>query len=216
MRILSDLIGTLQNSFRISGMLIKYLGGSPINEAALRDKADSDYIGLVIRYLQLKSEGGNGTFILPGSPSSDLTFTLPSDAGSTSQALLTDGAGNLYWGTVATGSNAMKTQEEIVAFNSAGSISLFVPPQNAIIHRVIVSVETVFDGAAELAVVDGAANVLFSATASELDQEVVFEGKPMFLSNAVDPNDREVSITYTAGGATVGSARVLVTYSNPA
>lgn len=219
MRFLSDLAGTLRNSFRIGLNLFKSVSGA----IEARNKDDTADVAVVGREFHIRDPNSGFVYKVtipstsPAYLSGDLEFVLPPDNGSSNQALLTDGSGNTYWGTVATGANAMKSQEEVITPASGGSTSVFIPPQGAIIHRVMVSVETAFDGAPTIEIgVTGQTARYMQSTQNELDViNQVWENQPMYKDNDATPANREVLITFAAGGATVGAARVVVTYSNP-
>ena len=219
MRFLSDLAGTLLNSFRIG--LNRLISAAGVITA--RNKDDTEDVAVRAREFHIRDPNSGFVYRVtvpansPAYLSGDLDFVLPPDNGSSNQALLTDGAGNTYWGSVATGSNAMKSQEEVITPASGTSTSVFIPPQGAIIHRVVVGVETAFDGAPTIQIgVTGQTARYMQSTQNELDViSQIWENQPMYKEDDATPSNREVLITFAAGGATVGSARVVVTYSNP-
>lgn len=219
MRFLSDLAGTLVNSFRIGLNKIKSISGAIV----ARNKDDTEDVAVVAREFQIRDP--NSGFIyrvtIPASSpaylSGDLDFVLPPDNGASDQALLTDGAGNTYWGSVATGANAVKSQEEVITPASGVTTVVFTPPQGAIIQWVKIGVETAFDQDADIEVgVAGQTARYMQSSQNELQVAgSVWEIMPLYKDNAANAADRQVVITFAANSATVGSARVVVIYSNP-
>lgn len=216
-RFLSDLGGTLRNFFRIGTTGLKNESG----EIVARNKDDDADVAMIARSLKVRdpTTGHVVTITVPDNhlTGGSLTINLPPDSGSTNQALLTDGDGNLSWGSVATGENALKSDEEVITHASGATTTMFTPPEGALIHRVKVSVEEAFDETPTLTVgVDGTTARYMQATQNELGEaDTIWEVMPLYKDNAALPADREVLVTFDAGGATEGIARVVVVYSNP-
>jgi len=153
------------------------------------------------------------TVTTSGSQTADYTLTLPVDTGSTGQVLATDGSGVLSWVSAADTSSSWKVETTSVNFGSGGTISAFTLPANAIIDKVMVIVDTAFDGTPTLSVGDSGNNSKFMGSGDNLltlaDRFDVFTDVPAVGTSTA------VEIYYSAGGATVGSARVLATYAVP-
>lgn len=216
-RFLSDLGGTLRNFFRIGTTGLKNESG----EIVARNKDDDVDVAMIARSFKVRdpTTANVVTITVPDNhlTGGNLTINLPPDSGSTDQALLTDGDGNLSWGSVATGENALKSDEEVITPASGATTAMFIPPEGALIHRVKVSVEGAFDGTPTLTVgVSSTAARYMQATQNELGEiDTIWEVMPLYKDSAPLPADREVQVAFDGGGATVGSARVVVVYSNP-
>lgn len=219
MRFLSDLAGTLRNAFRIGANLFKSSAG----RIEARNKDDTEDVAIRAREVQIRDPNSGFVYRVtvptssPAYLSGDLDFALPPDSGSSNQALLTDGAGNTYWGTVATGANAVKSDEELITPSSGVTTVVVAPPQGALIQWIKIGVVTAFDEEATVEVgVAGQTARYMQASQSDLQEAgTVWEVLPLYKDDASDPSDRQIIITLDAQGATVGAARVVVIYSNP-
>lgn len=146
----------------------------------------------------------------------DWTLTLPTTAGSAGQVLSTDGSGNTSWVSASSTAQCWTVDTTNVAFGSSSTISAFTLPANAVVLEVQVIVDTPFDGTANLSVgVSGNASKYFGAGMSSLqtDATSVFSYAPGIPA---DTSSEAIEIAYSAGGATAGAARVLVSYAVPA
>lgn len=154
------------------------------------------------------------TVTTSGSQAADYTLTLPVDTGSTGQVLATDGSGVLSWVSAASTDACWKVETTTVNFGSGSTISAFTLPANSIIDKVMVIVDTAFDGTPTISVGDSGNNSKFMGSGDNLltlaDRFDVFVQEPAVGTSTA------VEIYYSAGGASVGSARVLCTYATPA
>ena len=211
-RIISDLVGTLQNTFRLGTARIK----NATNVIQARNAADTANIPLTASVIAaLAADGKRGGFKVAEGMSADTDYELPAADGSTGQGLVTNGSKVLSWSTLATGENAVKEQIETITWKTVSPVTIFTPPANARINKIIVDVETAFDGAASaLSVgVSGAPARYMGTTENALDAIAIYEVEPLFEE---DGTPDEIIVTFAIGaGATVGSCRVSVTYSNP-
>jgi hypothetical protein len=92
---------------------------------------------------------------------------------------------------------------------------VFTPPASAHILKVIVDVETAFDGSSpSLSVgVAGTASRYMATTQNDLATVGIYEVSPCYEE---DGTPEAVIVTFSAGaGATAGSVRVSVEYANP-
>jgi hypothetical protein len=64
-------------------------------------------VGAQLNSIQLRTAGTNSTTLKAASSGGNLTLTFPSSAGSTGQALTTDGSGNLSWASAASSIDAL-------------------------------------------------------------------------------------------------------------
>jgi hypothetical protein len=215
LRYLSDLAGTLNSFFRIAGLRLKNTTDTLLS---IRNAADTEYRDASVRALELRRVSGTNkvAFAIGSEPAADRTYNFPVAYGTTGQVLADDGAGNLSWTSVATGANQVKAEQELVAFNSGSTIAIFTPPANATIRTVTVEIETAFDGVgAQLSVGVAAQPARYmGATQNELSLAAIFEVTPLYEE---DGTPEQVEIAFVAGtGASAGSARITVEYSNPA
>lgn len=226
-RFVSDLAGTILSYFRIGSHRLKSIPGSG-EVLEVRDKADTEDRPILVREVVIRDPASGFVYRVtvpetsPAYLTGDLTLALPPDAGSSAQALLTDGAGNTYWGTVATGANATKTQTETITFNDVGLYPIFTPPQGALIESVKIVVDTSFDGSDPTCSVGVAADEQRYLTIVQAElasaANTIFEVAPLYVDNDATPANREVVVRFThtsSPAPTQGSFRVIVTYSNP-
>jgi hypothetical protein len=91
-------------------------------------------------------------------------------------------------------------------------VSIVVLPAGSTIERVMVEVETAFDGTPSLSVgVAGTTSKYMGTTDMDLSAIATFEVAPMIEeAGSVTP-----IVTYSAGGSTVGSARVTIWWVLP-
>ena len=143
----------------------------------------------------------------------DWTLTLPASAGSPNQVLQTNGSGVTTWVDGASGATDI-TDTTTIAFGATSPVTLFTLPANAIILNCNVLVDTAFDGTANLSVgVVGDTAKYMGAGDNLLSEVAQWQTNP-----GIAPVGTPESLiaTYSAGGATVGSARVVISYTVPA
>jgi len=207
-RFLSDLAGTLRTAFRIGVNRLENVSGILTS----RTNAGAD-APVAASTLQLKNSGNANKVVLQSfATGAELTFTLPAADGATNQAMVTDGAGNLTFATVATGANTVKAEDQLIPFGSTSPVTVVTLPAGATIMSVSVEVETAFNGTPSLSV-GLTGNLSKYMGSGDLDLAVLgsYEVAPMIEeAGAVSP-----IVTYAAGGASVGSARVTVQWSIP-
>lgn len=209
-RILADLIGTLKTYFRFGNLRLK--DNSGVLEA--KNKADTAYANVAAAGLVLQGATSGVTTLTPADEQTE-SWELPDADGSTGQAMVTDGSGKLSFATVATGSNAVKSETETVVFDASSPITIFTPPASAHILTVIADVETAFDatGASLSVGIAGTTTKYMGATDNDLAIAAVYEVSPNFEE---DETPDAVIITFSAGtGGSAGAAKVKVIYANP-
>jgi len=124
-------------------------------------------------------------------------------------------AGNLeVSGNITIAGESVPTVSSVdLNFNSASIVSAIFLPTNSIILSIEVVIDATFDGTPTLSVgITG--NTSKYATTSSInlldapeDVSLIYNGKTPTVS------DENVNLYYTAGGASVGSARVIITYT---
>jgi hypothetical protein len=146
--------------------------------------------------------------------SANWTLTLPTTPGSTGQILSTDGAGNTSWVSAGSTASCWTVDTTSFAFGSTSPVAMFTLPANAVIDKVTLIVDTIFDGTPSVSVgISGTASKYLGATDVDLATADRYD-VPNQLD--ADASPEALIITYAAGGATAGAARVLVTYAVPA
>lgn len=222
----ADLIGTTLGYFRIgkSGPRLKDNTG----ELRIRNSADSADVAVTAD--QYKATGDVGLVINSGAAGSgsdwsftlqratsgmtaDVVLTLPPNDGSPGQVLSTDGSGVTSWVSAASTAASLTLDTTTISFGASSPVSLFTLPANAIIDHVDVIVDTAFDGTPTLTVgVSGDTARFMGAGDNALGEIAVWRTHPGI--EAVGTTEALIA-TYSSGGATVGSARVVVAYAVP-
>jgi hypothetical protein len=233
MAVFSDLLGILGDSFKIkiNGVRLKNVAGN----LAVRntgDTADASVTASTANFtgdsIIINSDGVSGadraiTLARPvAGMTANYTLTLPPSAGSPGQFPQTDGSGNISWQTIlqANGSFA-QIDTTPLAFGATTTTAMFTLPANAEVRTVNIIVDTAFNGTPSLSIgISGSTSKYVPSTKVDLTQSpaaygettLVFEILP-FL-NPVGTAENLIA-TYSAGGATVGAARIEVEYATP-
>lgn len=132
--------------------------------------------------------------------------------GSAGEVLSTDGAGALSWIPIPSTADALKTVIVPFQYNTSSGSSATIPA-GAIIDEVRVIVDTAFDGTAVVAVGNSSSVDAYVATTDTLLS--LADRFEFSQSAAALSADDYILVTVTGGGATVGSGRVIVSYSTP-
>lgn len=143
-----------------------------------------------------------------------VVLTLPVDDGTPGQVLGTDGVGVLKWVSAADTALALKLDSTSLAFGSASPVAMFSTGAGDIIEYILVVIDATFDGAPSASVgISTATSKYLSATDIDLKAVpgTVFHVHPGLAAQGAE----ELIITYAAGAATVGAARVIVHYATP-
>lgn len=157
------------------------------------------------------------TLVAPASGGAT-TLTFPVGAGTNGYVLSTNGSGTLSWIDVGTPAAALArwtAATTTVNFDSGATIAGDSIPINSVIDKVQVIIDTAFDTAATISVgITGNTTKYMATTDSALNFAAtsVFEVHPGLPAEG---SATAISIGYTAASATVGSARVIVTYAAP-
>lgn len=211
-RILSDLVGTIQSTFRIGTARLKVVS-SVLTARNAADDADYPIAANAVDHLA--SDGKKVRLEAVTGMGADLTLKLPVADGSTGQALVTNASGQLSFATIDSASNSMKEQEEVIAFGTSSPITVFTPPALARIGKIKVEVETAFNGTSPSLSVGVAGDTAryMGATDNDLKTTGIYE---LDAAYEEDASPEAVIITYSASSSSAGSARVTVQYANPA
>lgn len=228
MGIWQDLIGTTKAYFKIglSGVRLKDSSGN----LAVRNSADSADAQITASKVNVSGDvvdlnsdaagaGADWKYTLQR-PSTGMaaavTLTLPPDDGSPSQVLSTDGSGALSWVSAASTADKRSVDTTTLAFGATSPVAMFTLPANAVVETVRVIVDTAFNGAPTMSVgitgttskYMGSGDVDLKGTAKDR-----YETHP---GETASGGTEALIITYAAGGASAGSARVEVEYVVPA
>jgi hypothetical protein len=221
MSIWKDLIGTVLTSFKIG------LTGNTIDTNAgrlrVRDNANAAFSAIATLRADvtgdtvvLNSESAN-TYTLrrPAAQAAPLTITLPINAGTAGQAVVTDGTGNWNYASTASTADREGVDTTSIAFGDTSPKPMFTLPANAVVNSVRITIDTAFNGTPTLSIgTSGNASKYVASNQVALSQPTatIFEIYPGLAPN---PASEALQITYAAAGATAGNARVEVFYCNP-
>lgn len=221
----SDLLGTLRTRFRIglTGVTI----GSSSGALVVRNTADSADAPVTVSKVNvsgdsitLNSDGASGadrtyTIARPTSGmSADQTLTLPAGNGTAGQVLQTDGSGNTSWVSAGSTASSLKVDTTTLAFGSTSPVAMFSTGGSDVIFRVAVIVDTSFNGTPSLSIgISGATSKYMASTDIDLTAAAgtEFEVHPGLPAAGVEA----LIATYSADGASAGSARILVDFATP-
>lgn len=208
-------IGTQTGRFilGLAGVSLKNNSGT----AEVRNNGDTEYAPLTSETIELHNNtaGFSNTFRTQDTQAADYVYDWPLDDGSPNQVLTTDGAGLLTWESAGSNADSWKVDSTPIAFGSSATVSMFTLPANSVIERVSLIVDTAFDGTPTLSVgVNGGSASKYMGSGDNLLSVTDRYDVP----NQSIPNGstEDLEIAYSAGGATVGAGRVLVTYAVPA
>jgi len=210
----SKLTGTQVGKFilGLTGVTLKNNAG----DLEVRNNADTAFASVTVDEVTVfnNTAGFGNTIKTQATQAANYTYELPLTDGTSGQVLGTDGSGVLDWVSAASTTSSWKVDSTTVAFGSGSTVSMFTLPANAVIESVVVIVDTAFDGTANLSVgISGNASKYFGSGDALLQTADRYE-----VPNQLDAvgTTEALEVAYSAGGATVGSARVLVSYAVPA
>lgn len=210
----NKIVGTQTGKFILGllGVTLKNNGGN----LEVRNNADTAFaITSTSRVNYQDNVSGNHVAIVPPSGlSANYGLTLPVDDGSPSQVLTTDGSGILSWTSVAVGANNWAVDSTSFAFGAGATIVAFTLPANAVVDKVSIIVDTPFNGSPTLSVgVNGGSASKYAGSGDNL----LTLGDRFDVPNQSIPNvsTEDIELYYSAGGATAGAGRVLITYAEP-
>jgi hypothetical protein len=215
MSVWTKIIGTQTGRFvlGLTGVSIKNNGGA----LDVKNTADSAYASVKAQDITIfNNTAGFGNQIrTQATQAANYVYDLPLDDGSPSQVLSTDGTGVLSWATAAATAHLWAVDTTSVAFGSGATVTMFTLPANAVIDRVSVIVDTAFDGTPSLSVgVNGGSASKYVGSGDNL--LTVADRYDVPNQQAAVGGTEALEFYYTAGGATAGAGRVLVTYAVPA
>lgn len=141
-----------------------------------------------------------------------VTLTLPVDDGTPGQVLQTDGSGALSWVAAGATGSSLKLDSTALAFGSASPVAMFSTGAADIIEYIDVFVDTAFNGTPSMSVgIAGTTSKYLAATQVDLTTLGQYRVHPGIAAAGAEA----LIITYAAGGASAGAARVVVHYATP-
>ena len=212
MSFFSKITGTSVGSFilGLTGVKLKNASGN----LEVRNNADSAYADITVNDANLHGGTYKVTLSPSASQTADYALVLPVDDGSPSQVLSTDGSGVLSWVSAASTSNQVVVDSTSIAFGSGSTVTAFTLPANAVIDAVSIIIDTAFDGTPTLSV--GVSGGSSSKYAGSGDSLLTQAGRYEIYNESVPVGTSEnIELYYSAGSASVGAGRVLVSYSIP-
>ncbi len=221
MSIWKDLIGTVLTSFKIG------LTGNTIDTNAgrlrVRDTGNTAFSAIATLRadvtgdtLVLNSESAN-TYTLrrPVAQAVPLALIFPATAGSAGQVMGTDGNGNLSFVSAGSTADREGIDTTTLAFGDTSPKPMFTLPANAVVNSIRVTIDTAFNGTPTISVgTSGSVSKYVASNQVDIKQPAatIFEIYPGLTPVGTTET---LQITYAAGGATTGSARIEVFYCNP-
>lgn len=223
----SDLRGTLGSWFQLGlgGPALKHDAGK-VRARVADDSADAPLVGSLISAsgdeIELNEDaagaGADWKYSIKR-PATGMTgnveLVLPPEDGPAGYVFQTNGDGTTAWVSSATATNLEATDTTTLVFGSTATLSMFTLPANAVVKKVEVIIDTPFDGAPSASIgVAGTPSKFMPSTYVDLTAAAgtVFESSPAVPAEGSAQN---LEAAYTAGGATVGSARLLVSFVIP-
>lgn len=210
----NKIIGTQTGKFILGllGVTLKDNGGN----LDVKNNADTAYADVKARAVTVyNNTAGYGNKIQTAdTQAADYVYTLPLTDGTAGQVLQTDGTGNLDWVSAGSTAQCWTADTTSFAFGSASTITAFTLPANAVVDKVSIIVDSAFDGTPTLSVgVNGGSASKYAGSGDSLltlaDRfDIPNQSAPVGTTEAIE-------IYYSAGGATTGSGRVIVTYAVP-
>ena len=222
-----DLAGTVNSFFRIgvAGVRLKNLAGH-LGVRNANDTADANITAAKVLIsgdsIDLNSDSaGTGadrkyTLARPAAGmTGDVVLTLPVDDGSAGQVMQTDGLGNSSWVSAGSTQQCETVDTTSLAFGAGATTAMFSLPANAVVLTVEVIIDTAFNGTPSLSIgITGSTSKYMGAADLDLTSPPAsnFEVSPNLPAIAAA---EALIATYAIGAATVGAARILVTYAVP-
>lgn len=227
-----DFLGTVLGKFQlgIGGPQVKGSGGL----VQIRNAADSTYADIEAALFATYGDdfelnagaAGSGddwkmTLRRPSTGMThDLIFVMPEGDPAVGQVLsVASFVGDvitLEYTTIGSGVGSVNIDTTTLAFGDSSPVAMFTKPAGALVEKIQVIIDTPFDGTPTVSIgIAGTVSKYMAATHNDLTASAatVFEVVPGIDETV---GTEAIIATYSSGGATVGSARILVTYVDPA
>lgn len=231
-RIIADLLGTALSKLQIgidsAAMVLK----SASSKLRIRNKADSADAELVASQISSSGDthlwnedaaGSGADWTMKHSrPSSGMTeareYIWPSGnptVGQVVEVASYSGGVVTFDYVTAGGSNNLANDTTTLAFGTSSPETMFTLPANAVVDRILVVVDTAFNGTTPTVSVGitGTTSKFMPATASDLTVAGIYEYDASDI--ATSGSTQAIIATYSAGSSSAGSARIIVSYSVP-
>jgi hypothetical protein len=219
-RFISDLAGTLRSALRIGvNKLTNDAGNGNVLTSQTNAGVDAPIASSMV-HLNAAAAAGKVTLKSPDALATTVAFVLPSADGAANQALVTDASGNLSFATVATGANAVFSEDTTIVFGSSATTTVKVIPAGATVQKVMVQVDTVFDGGTPVPNLSvgkngGSASAYMATTDNDLTALGEYEVSCM-VEEASGPTTVEITFAAaTSPSPSTGAAVVTVWWSVP-
>lgn len=228
---ISDLIATSAGYFKIglTGVRLKNSSGHLLVRNP-SDSADAELTTSMLKNsgdsIEINSDAANTgtdrkvTISINPAASAALTLQMPPAKGTDNHVLRQKAgtsAGVLELELAAAGStdSCDTVDTTSLAFGSSSPVTMFTLPANAVVTKVVIVVDTAFDGTAPSVSigVSGTTSKYFPATAVDLKTIGGYEYHPGLVA---DGTTNAIIATYSADGSAAGAARMLVHYTIPA
>lgn len=225
MGLFSDLFGTTKSYFKVglTGVRLKNSSGNLLVRNT-GDSADAEVTASKVNVsgadVVLDSDGNALTVSRNSAQSGALQVIFPSAKATDGQVLAQKagtGVGIIEFEFVSAGStsSADKLDTTSLAYNTSSPVSMFTTGAADIIDMVEVVVDTAFNGTPSMSVgVSGTTSKYLGTTDVDLTAAAttVFRVHPGLTAQGAE----SLIITYSAGSASAGAARVIVHYATPA
>lgn len=220
-----DVLGTNLSSFLISigGVRLKNSSGNllvrnsgdtadaQITASKLNNTGNTVAIGStnVLNLQQNASQSGNLTVIYPSAKATD-GQVLAQKAGTSTGVI------EFEFVSSANTAACIATDTTSLAFGSSATVSMFNLPANAVVQAVRVIVDTIFNGTPSISVgISGSTSKYMASSQVDLKDAAgakIYESLPALTASG---SAEALIISYSAGSATTGAARVEVDYAIP-
>lgn len=227
-----DLTGTIGAFFKLgfAGVRLKNSSGHLLVRNT-GDSADAEVTASKVKVsgdtLEVNSDavssGADWKMILARQTSgmtADMTYKFPSVKGTDGNVFAQkagSGAGVLEFELVSAGNTALarKVDTTTLAFNSSSPLTMFTTGAADVINEVRIIIDTAFDGAPSVSIgISGTTSKYMGATDVDLTMAA---GTVFIVHPGKTAQGAEALIaTYSAGGASAGSARIEIDYDTPA
>lgn len=223
MSLTQDLIATSKSFFKIgiSGVRLKNSAGNLLVRNT-GDTGDAEITASKVNVsgpdTVLDSDGNALTVSRNATQSGALQVIFPPAKATDGQILAQKagtGAGVIEFEFVSAGSTASsnKVDTTTVAFGTASPVAMFTTGAADIITKIQVIVDTAFNGTPTISIGITGTTSKYSATSDvDLLTAGIYEINPGLTAQGAE----SLIATYSAGGASAGSARILVSFATPA
>lgn len=176
-RFISDLIGTLRTYFKIGSVRLKNSSGV----LEIKNTGDTAYAQTNTYAIGVLGSNASNKITVgaPAGLSGNMNFVLPPDHGTVGYFLRTDGSGTTTW--VPGSSNATVFNQEAFTEGTSSPLTIFTPPANATITKVVVNVTVAASGGSPTLSVGVSGTVERDMAAADIDLKTVgvYEVTPM-------------------------------------